>query len=168
MRFHHRALLIALLPLVLSTTTRASAEPVTLTLGENLGSPTTLTIELSRPVPLIVEAAVQRKVRLIAFGKASIVTSQGALFQEAVVRPGAPLSLVIKGRGPVVVVAVDDQTTPSERDIFNVPSAMDKLEDRELKRYLLAVRFGTPFHDDVSHASAELAAKLFLTLDKQF
>lgn len=156
----------------------ASADPVVLSIGEVFDKPVSATVDIPPKTPkvrepagsLVVKSAVQREVTLYAFGKnACVGGAQCRSSHEATVRPDAPLDLRVRAwNGPVVVVAVGEDVEPTEHDLYGLPKEIKTLDDRALEPHLLAARFHSPFRDDHSHRSAELVARLFLTLDKQF
>ncbi len=165
--------LLVLVCSVLSSGSAFAAEPLELTLGDSLAAPAVLELTLTAPTAtqtVLIKTTKQRTVRVFVYGLGArvdnLATDQTP--EGTIVRPDAPFQVKIKGRpGPAAIAIVDETTTPTARQVYAVPAKLEKLEDRDLDQYVLALNYKDPFIQTHSHDSAALAANLFLTIDKQ-
>lgn len=150
--------------------------PIAIELGDDLTTAVTKAIEVPPgdfvENPLTIKSSVRREVRVHVFGRAKQL-GFGARDQprldrsfDGTVRPDAPLtfSLYASGNAKVTLVVTDGKTIATERDVYLKPEPNSGVLERALVRSSIL----TTGKSKVSPESADLAGRLFTTLDPVF
>lgn len=146
-------------------------------LGDDLTAAvaTPFAMPAGKPVwhPISVTSASRRDVELYVFGAGEHVGfgNEGAMYMartiKGVARPDQPFttSVMAEPGTSVTIVAIQPgKTIPTERDVYGVPSATDKVYGHELNLFA----FFSPAEARMTRDNADLAARLFTTIDPAF
>ena len=152
-----------------------AAAPVKIELGEDLSRPVAVRVDIPGGKqdwrPLEITSPVRHHIRLSALGAPhgefrfghKRATKQR---NDDMVRPDEPLAIDVFSEQPAsvwVVVEEPNKTVATESDIYGAPSADAPVADRSLSQYSRIVAPST-----MTRASADLAGRLFTTVDPSF